>query len=197
MMYKLLLVCLLVVIQGCMLGTRNVTLVYSLKDSTTAHAIESVPVIGIVAVRPFLDGRDKKSAIGEVRNNYGGRVSIAVTENNVAEWAMSALEHGLKAQGIRSVPATDTKSGLVVGGELQTVYCVVLFSYVGNVSFLGTIDYDGKRVSEKQYSNEVIFGMNWAATAASYSESLTSALSLSIEDFVADIRQALETKLGS
>lgn len=190
-------------ISACAFGTRNVTLVYPPEKASqesgpkSAEASTSSPSIGkSIILLQFTDQRVDKRVIGEVRNGWGMRTADVVAENDVSEWITQALRMEMEKAGHK---VTISKNNIIssiepnVGGEIITVYCIALFSYEGEVSFFANIQKDGKELLKKRYSGKGSAGLNWAATASGYGESLSMALSVAAKSLVDDINELVKT----
>jgi hypothetical protein len=190
------------VLTGCAFGTRQVTLTYppaavsEASGPKTAEAATTVsgatkPVILV----PFTDQRADKRSIGEVRNGWGMRTADVITDRDVAEWVTRAVMMELTRAGYQvmsrnEVSNFDTLPTLT--GDLITIHCTALFSYEGEVSFFAKLERDGYELLKKRYTGRGSAGVNWAATEASYGQSLSLALLESVRGLIADLNTVLK-----
>jgi tol-pal system protein YbgF len=194
-------------VTGCAFGTRRVALTYPpdaeiAKDGSVVLAAEheAKPANGLtVALQKFRDERSDKVAIGEVRNGYGMQTSVAVAENDVAEWVTDAIRFELEREGfvVMTDPAAFEDTTTLVSGDVITVSCKAMFSYEGEVSFYGTISDGRNELHKERYTAKGTAGLNWAARAESYGKSLADALQQAVRAFVVDIDEAARSSPGT
>ena len=119
------------------------------------------------------------------------KTADVVAKNDVAEWVTDAIVEEFQHAGYQVTRGSSSKestSGLVVSGEVLTVYCTALFSYEGDVSFTAIVMKDGKELIRKRYTGQGGAGVNWAATSSSYGYSLSEALERAAKDLLRDLR---------
>ena len=155
----------------------------------TAQAAPAVSEQGRRVVLKVTDERPNKARIGNVRNAFGMETADVVTKNDVAAWVAGALRHDLEALGYRvDASKAGTGEGAVqLEARVVEVYCDVYMTYDGDVTLDVTFATPGRPPSNKYYKGAGSVGVNWAATAESYSESLARALQDAISQVVQDL----------
>ena len=73
--------------------------------------------------------------------------------------------------------------------EIVEVYCDVYMTYDADVALMVDMSAKAGQVDRMQYKGEGGVGLNWAATAASYAESLSQALQDAIAKILVDLRK--------
>lgn len=194
----------ILLLHGCAFGTRHVDLSYPPKNPErtgggVAHAA-SAPAIGAqVILLPFENRRLKGDRIGDVLNGYGMKTAKVVAKNDVGEWISQAIVLELEKAGYevqRMDALKEDASNLVISGDILRVFCTAYLSYEGEVSFRVEVKKEGKELLHKTYLGEGGAGLNWAATADSYGESLSLALEMAVGEFVYDMAQLSQKKTG-
>lgn len=184
-----------VFLSSCAFGTRHVTLTYPPQDSagvtSKAEAAKlAAPKQGTIVMN-FIDRRSDPTVVGEVRNGWGLHTADVVAVNSVPKWVSESISKELEAAGY-TVSLTEVSvlpsSSLSLSGEILTVYCTALFFYEGEVSFIARALKDGKELINKRYTGKGSAGVNWAATAGGYGQSLALALSDATQQLVQDLR---------
>lgn len=181
-------------LSGCAFGNRQVTLTYPPENTSgviqTAEAATRTPANHEDIVIDFVDRRSDKGVIGEVRNGWGMHTADVVAVNGVQKWVSGAVKSELEAAGysvsVRN-PKMSLPPGILLSGEILTVYCTALFSYEGKVSFIAKVIKDNKELIDKRYSGKGSAGLNWAATSDAYDQSLSLALSSAVKQLVKDV----------
>jgi hypothetical protein len=199
---------LLPLMTGCVLGTRQVTLAYppersaeDLGSGAVARSIASPETRQPIVLVPFADRRYEKMVIGEVRGTgrlLGVRTADVVTTNNVAEWVNQAIRVELEEAGyeVTMGEGSGRPGGTpVLSGEIMSVYCTALMLYEARVSFSAQITKDGREILKKLYRGDGSAGTNLAATASSYSRSLSLALAEAAGRLVSDLNSLFFTTL--
>lgn len=186
-------------LSGCAFGDREAFLSYPPKptsDGSVVSAAQAAPVAPshgkpIIVLR-FDDLRTDKRTVGEVRNGWGMKTANVIVKNDVAEWATQAATVELQKAGYQvssSDSPTKPPNAPVLKAEILTVYCIALFAYEGEVSFVAKVQRDGREILSKRYTGTGSAGFNMAATGESYSQSLSLALGNAIGNLVTDIKQ--------
>lgn len=186
---------------GCAFGTRQPTLVYppapvpgvsSAAQAAPRPAAKNVAIV----VNAFGDQRSDKRNVGTVRNALGMRTADVVPTNGVPQWVTEAMRTELGSAGytVASAPAPGAApaGSVAVSGDVLNAFCDVYFSYTGQVSLLVKASRDGTVLLDRHYSGEGSAGLNVAATADSYAQSLALALADALRKFVADLDAALQ-----
>ena len=179
---------------GCAFGTRQADLAYPPKEKdggvvATAQAATTASPQGRRVVLAVTDERPNKARIGNVRNAFGMDTANVVTNDDVAAWVAGALRHDLAAGGY----SVDTSGAGAGEGTVQLearvieVYCDVYMTYDGDVTLDVTFTAPGRPPLEKYYEGAGSVGVNWAATAESYAESLARALQDAISQVMKDL----------
>ena len=179
---------------GCAFGTRHADLAYPPKEEDagvvgTAHAAPAASRQGMRVVLAVTDERPNKARIGNVRNAFGMDTADVVTNDDVAAWVAGAFRHDLEALGY----SVDTRASVPDAGAVQLeakvveVYCDVYMTYDGDVTLDVTLSRPGRPPLEKHYKGVGSVGVNWAATAESYAESLARALQDAISQVMRDL----------
>lgn len=185
---------------GCAFGDRRVTLSYPPEkgaEKSGSGVAEAAPLSTAtgktIYLRKFDDQRTKQE-IGEVRNGWGAKTADVIAENDVRKWISEALKTELEEAGYNvitnaggDVPSAEPE----LGGEILTVYCTALMSYEGEVSFFAYVTKEDKELLRKRYTGKGSAGTNWGASAKSYGQSLSMALSEAIKSLLNDLDDAL------
>ena len=182
---------------GCAFGTRHAELTYppSSPDEgaiETVDAAERAPAVSREIVLKVSDERTERDRIGNVRNGFGMDTADVITDDDVLGWVEGALSLELANAGYNVVangsePLSDDAISLTT--EIVEVYCDVFMTYDGDVSLMVTMVGNDQEPVRKQYEGEGGVGMNWAATASSYAESLSLALQNAISKILIDLAQ--------
>jgi hypothetical protein len=145
----------------------------------------------IVVVR-FGDERDG-SPVGEVRNGFGMHTADVLADTDVAVWVSKAIAHDLAAAGYKvkwAGPATASER-IQMYGQVLTAYCRAFMTYEGEVSLRVQLIVEGRPVMNTRVVGRGGSGVNWAASADGYSESLSLALQSAVADLVAQLQATL------
>jgi hypothetical protein len=169
---------------GCAFGTRTVVLSYPPEEPAdglidSAYADESGAATPRNIILSVSDQRSEVDRIGNVRNALGMDTADVVTRDDVTSWVTQALEAELVSAGhlvIRAGEALPGEDTIGLRADILTVYCDVYLTYDGEVSLMVTLEGEARDEVSKQLVGHGSVGMNWAATAESYGESLALAL---------------------
>ncbi len=181
---------------GCAFGDRTVFLDYPPKPSSgsaqaaTPAAAPPAKSESRVVVGTFRDDRPNKKNIGFVQNTYGMETADVLAANDVSEWIRNALILELKNVGFaasRGDAADASGQALLVTGNIEKILTKAYFSYDAEVIFSADILRSGKKVGGSRYIGEGSAGVNIAATAVRFGQSLALALRVAIFQLVADI----------
>jgi len=179
---------------GCAFGTRNAELAYPPKEEeggvvATAQAATAVSVQGRRVVLTVTDERPNKARVGNVRNAFGMDTADVVTNDDIAAWVAGAFRHDLEALGysVDTSPAGAGEEAVQLEARVVEVYCDVYMTYDGDVALDVTFATPGRPPLNKYYKGAGSVGVNWAATAESYSESLARALQDAISQVAQDL----------
>ena len=179
---------------GCAFGARTAHLTYPPEETAhsaipAAHAQETQSDRGRVVVLNVTDDRSEKSRIGNVRNTFGMDTADVVTSDDVRGWVENALKSELERAGYTVMQEGTSQTDDAVG--LQTsvmkVYCDVYMTYDGEVSLMLNLRGGNRSPASKLIEGEGSVGMNWAATAKSYAESLALALQNAISKVLIEL----------
>ncbi len=191
----------LALLGGCAFGTREATLVYPPAPDGEAKAApgkvaKAEPREPKIQLFQFRDERTEKAMVGTVRNGYGMRTADVISNNSVTDWVTQALKLELQNRGFTVVTGT-SKEGveagtIVISGEILNVFCDMYFSYTGQVSLVVKVSNSAGEMYSRHYAGEGSAGIAFAATAESFAQSLSLALSSALNKLVSD----LEAKLG-
>jgi len=190
-----------VLLTGCVLGTRQPTLHYPPTSEPgaipEAHAaLKPEPKNVHIILDPFVDQRSDKRTVGTTRNAFGMKMADVVPVNSVPDWVMQALKMELQNRGyaVTAGPAggkSTTDSSAIVSGEILNVYCDMYMNYTGQVSLFVRVRKGDKDVLDKHYAGEGSAGLAWAATEESYAQSLALALKSAINQLLPDLDRSL------
>lgn len=187
-------------LSGCAFGTREVSLAYppSVAESgiKEAQASSQTAKNGIkVIIGKLEDKRTVTHRIGNVRNGLGMDTADVVATNDVRNWVVDALEWELKDAGYLVAKSdssgNDTKSAVMVSGEINEIYCDVYFNYDGKATVILKAMQNGKDVVNNTYTGTGSAGMNWAASSEAYNESLAKALQVAMNKFINELNLKL------
>lgn len=185
---------------GCALGTREATLIYPPAPDGEAKAVPSKvakpePREPKIQLLQFHDERQEKSMVGTVRNAYGMRTADVISKNSVTDWVTQALKQELQNHGftvITGVPKESAEAAsIVISGEILNVFCDMYFSYTGQVSLLVKVSSSAGELYSRHYAGEGSAGIAFAATAESFAQSLSLALSSALNKLVGDLEAKL------
>jgi len=183
-----------VILTGCAFGTRTAQLTYPPEETgdsliQSAYAGDAGPGGRQVVVLSVTDERQEKNRIGNVRNTFGMDTANVVTNDDVRVWVENALKQDLERAGYAVVPAggPDTDNPIGLQASILKVYCDVYLTYDGEVSLMLNLQGRDRSPVTKEIEGEGSVGMNWAATAKSYAESLALALQSAISKVVAEL----------
>lgn len=183
-------------LNACAFGTRTANLSYPPDEDDGGGLISSAkaaeaPSGQAQQVRlSVTDERSKRERIGNVRNTFGMDTADVVTNDDVQAWVDEALMVELENAGYEIVRSTDpvvNDDVIALDAEILEVYCDVYLTYDGDVSLLVTLEREGQEPVKRQFEGEGSVGLNWAATAASYSESLALALQDAISEILVEV----------
>jgi hypothetical protein len=185
----------LLVLGGCAFGTRTVVLSYPPEETVdgfidSAYAEEIGEAVPRTIVLSVFDRRSEGHRIGNVRNAFGMDTADVVTRDDVTDWVARALEKELVSVGhsvIRSGEALPGENAIGLRADILTVYCDVYLTYDGEVSLMVTLEDKERGSISKQLAGEGSVGLNWAATAESYGESLALALQDAISKLLLEV----------
>ena len=179
---------------GCAFGTRDADLTYPPRHEGEGVIPEAHAAVAPVAgersvVLAVSDERPNKARIGNVRNAFGMDTADVVTDEDVDAWVTGALSRELSDKGYVVRAAEDPEGGesLRIDAEIVHVYCDVYLSYDGKVGLGVTFSSPGRPPLRKQYEGKGSVGVNWAATAESYAQSLALALENALSQVMADL----------
>lgn len=183
------------VLGGCAFGTRTVVLHYPPEEPAegmigSAHAAPAVTAEQGIVVLSLSDQRAERGRVGNVRNGFGMDTADVVTNDDVTAWVQGALEQELAHAGYRVIPPGELESGsdaIDLQADIVRVYCDVYMTYDGEVSLLVNLKGGGRDAVTTQLLGEGGVGLNWAATAESYGESLALALQDVIAKLLAEL----------
>jgi len=183
---------------GCAFGTRQTELSYPPSANNggliaSAEASEANLLTSRNIILKVTDDRSEKSRIGNVRNGFGMDTADVVTQSNIEKWVEDALTLELNNAGYRVLKTSEAgEDSINLNAEVRDVYCDVYFTYDADVNLMVDISSPGKQSSRKAYNGEGSVGLNWAATAASYAESLSLALQNAISLIISDLQKMEE-----
>lgn len=182
---------------GCAFGTRTAELTYPPAREgggliATAGAAEAVPATRAPIAVTVVDARAERERIGNVRNGFGMDTANVVTDSDVRAWVEDALVAELANAGydvVETDPTGTSADGIAMRAEILTVYCDVYLTYDGDVSLMLNLENRNRDAVRTQLAGEGSVGLNFAATAASYAESLA----LALEDVIGKVLVELES----
>jgi predicted alternative tryptophan synthase beta-subunit len=181
-------------LSGCAFGTRTAHLTYPPEEGdhstiALAHAQEGQPDRGRIVVLSVTDDRTEKSRIGNVRNTFGMNTADVVTSDDVRGWVEAAMKSELERAGyvVMQEGAPQTEYAVGLQASLVKVYCDVYMTYDGEVSLMLNLQGGNRSPARKLVEGEGGVGLNWAATAKSYGESLALALQNAISKVLTEL----------
>jgi len=180
---------------GCAFGTRTVVLHYPPEEPAeglvaSAEAEASVSAEPRSIVLSLSDKRTDNRRIGNVRNGFGMDTADVVTQDDVLAWVDGALAQELTRAGYRVIRPDSLESGgdaIDLKADITRVYCDVYMTYDGEVALLVNLESRRRDAVALQLLGEGSVGVNWAATAESYGESLALALQDVIAKLLAEL----------
>jgi len=185
---------------GCAFGTRVATLIYPpALDGDAKEVPRNVakpePRETKIQLLQFRDERSEKSMVGTVRNGYGMRTADVIPTNSVTDWVTQALKLELQKRGytvITGTPKDGAEAGsIVISGEILNVFCDMYFSYTGQVSLVVKVSNSAGEIYSRHYAGEGSAGIAFAATAESFAQSLSLALSAALDKLLGDLEAKL------
>lgn len=185
---------------GCAFGTREATLIYPpALDGDAKEAPRNVakpePRETKIQLLQLRDERSEKSMVGTVRNGYGMRTADVIPTNSVTDWVTQALKLELQKRGytvITGAPKDGAEAGsIVISGEILNVFCDMYFSYTGQVSLVVKVSNSAGEIYSRHYAGEGSAGIAFAATAESFAQSLSLALSAALDKLLGDLEAKL------
>jgi hypothetical protein len=182
---------------GCAFTDRRVNLVYPPANAAGAQSA-SVSAPGkdqrSVVLLAFIDQRQQKDRVGEVRNGFGMHTADVLAANNVAEWVTNAVKLELEKAGfavtIRNA-RSDAPEDAVLSGEVIKVHCGAYFKYGGEVELAVRLEHRGRTLIQKNYLGKGSAGTNWTGTSKSYGVALSEALQNAIQNLVAELQREI------
>lgn len=185
-------------VSACAFGDRRANLSYPPAESddevavvSTAQAREATRASrGMIILAAFSDRRPDKKIVGHVRNGFGIKTAEVLAQNDVREWVEKAIAWELENAGYevtREAPEGASESAAVLSGDVVRVYCDAYFSYDGEVILQAVLTKNGEILSDRSYSGQGSVGLNWAATAESYAQSLALALQQALIQLLSEI----------
>jgi hypothetical protein len=192
--FQLVLIATAALLSGCAFGTRTAHLTYPPEESEhgaipVAHAQEVQPDRERVVVLGVTDDRSEKSRIGNVRNTFGMDTADVVTGDDVRGWVEAALKSELERAGYTVVQegAPQADDAVSLQTSVVKVYCDVYMTYDGEVYLSVNLHDRNRSPTSKLIEGEGSVGLNWAATAESYAESLALALQSAISKVLIEL----------
>src|SRR4030042_899356 len=150
-----------------------------------SNRVSEIPI----ALVPLPDTWSSQQKIGDVRNSYGMSLQDVVADNSVANWVTQALKMEMEKLGYQVTlanPDNPPSSGLVISGEVLTVYCSSMYAYDADVAFRIKMMKDGQNISSQRYSGKG-GGAFLLATPGGYAHALARALNKAIQEFLRDL----------
>ncbi len=187
-----------VVLEGCAFGARNATLRYPPQAEPSGGPVARAATApagqkGQIALAAFSDARTDKKLVGAVRNGFGMRTAEVVSADSVPTWVTGALKTELTASGYQVTDKVDESgAGTSLGGDVTLVWCDAYFTYSGEVALSIRLRRDGRDVLSRSYTGQGSAGMNWAATAEAYGQTLSIALADALRQLMPDLDKALQ-----
>jgi len=196
LLFRVVLLSSLVSLAGCAFGTRTATLTYP-PDEESEGLVASAQAAEMEVTRDksvyltVSDERSDRTRIGNVRNAFGMDTADVVTKDDIARWVEGAIAMELRQAGYEVIQGDTNPGGDDVIGldaEVLKVYCDVYMTYDGEVSLMVNLKGDDGTEVRKQIEGKGGVGLNWAATAESYAESIA----LALQDAISKIETELE-----
>jgi hypothetical protein len=181
---------------GCAFGTRHAELSYppnpgnTLIDSARAESGAGPACCDVVLT--VSDRRATTARIGNVRNTFGMDTADVVTQDDVRSWVEGALTQELRNAGyavIADQGSAASGEAIRLNAEIIKVHCDVYMTYDGEVSMAVTLSAKDQAPLARNYEGSGGVGLNWAATADSYAQSLALALQNAISQVLVDLAQ--------
>ncbi|MHC5062969.1 MAG: YajG family lipoprotein [Planctomycetota bacterium] len=169
---------------GCAFGNRHVTLEYPSGSSGLVEASTPSPR-GVIVLGQFSDERDT-DFVGEVCNGFGMHTADVEVDASVSEWVRNAVRYELEQRGFAVVDAPSTL-GAILSVRIAKVFCTAFFTYKAEVTLFGRLENRESVLFDVRYSGEGSAGVNWAATGASYGQSLVLALEDALQKLMNDV----------
>src|ERR1035441_993419 len=112
---------------GCAFGDRRVNLTYPPANAGRPQ-VASAATRGQdqrnVVLLAFIDQREQKDRVGEVRNGFGMHTADVLAANNVAEWVTNAMRLELERAGFTVMvlsARSDASEDAVLSGDRKSV----------------------------------------------------------------------------
>lgn len=182
-----------VALGGCAFGARQASLRYppaaEAPAGPVAAAATGAGTRGEIVLGTFADARTDAKRVGSVRNGFGMPTADVVTSDNIPNWLRDALRTELSAAGYQVVERADAAP--VLSGRLTQLWCDAYFTYSGEVALDVRLAQGEKVLLERNIEGRGGAGMNWAATAEAYGQTLSLALADALRKLVAQVDGAL------
>lgn len=186
---------------GCAFGNRRVNLTYP--PANAGPQVASAAALGQgqrnVVLLAFIDQRQQKDRVGEVRNGFGMHTADVVAANSVAEWVTNAMKLELERAGftvtVLSARSNESEDA-VLSGEVIKVHCGAYFKYGGEVELAVRLERRGRTLIQKNYLGKGSAGTNWSATSKSYGVALSEALQNATQNLIAELQREISPTLS-
>ena len=139
-------------------------------------------------VESFDDQRQRKLAVGAIRNLYGMPIITIKTDSNVPDWISTAFKAELTNAGYDMI---EDNSQYVIEGKILNVFSNAHFMYQGNLLVEIALKKDRAIVFEKQYETNKNRGINWIASPTQCMNALENNLQEVCKQFINDLNEKL------
>jgi hypothetical protein len=185
-------------LNGCALGTRHGHLTYPPENGeskgliASAHASSARPSASRDILLTVSGNRTVMHLVGHVKNGFGMDMAAVETEDNIQMWVQDALTQELTHAGYNvtsDATVAAKESAIALDAESLKVYVDSYWTYNGDVELIVTLSRIDRKAFKRHYAGHGSIGINYAATAKGYGESLELALQDTISQLLVDLSQ--------